>query len=131
MNLSMKQEQTPNRENRFVVTKGEVGLERDGIGISRCKLLYREWKNDKVLLYSRENYIQYPLINHNGKEYEKEYTYICLTESLCCTTVIKTQCNSIILQLKNVRVINFYFRSHISTQDRNVNTQRMKAKMTL
>ena len=75
MNLSMKQEQTPNRENRFVVTKGEVGLERDGIGISRCKLLYREWKNDKVLLYSRENYIQYPLINHNGKEYEKESIY--------------------------------------------------------
>lgn len=24
-----------------------------------------------VLLYSPENYIQYSLINHNGKEYEK------------------------------------------------------------
>ena len=33
---------------------------------------------------SRGNYIQYPVINHNGKEYEKEY--ICVTESLCCTT---------------------------------------------
>ena len=22
------------------------------------------------------NYIQYPVTNHNGKEYEKEYTYI-------------------------------------------------------
>ena len=23
-----------------------------------------------------ENYIQYPVINHNGKEYEKEYKYV-------------------------------------------------------
>ena len=29
--------------------------------------------NNKVLLYSARNYIQYPMINHNGKEYEKEY----------------------------------------------------------
>ena len=27
-------------------------------------------------LYNKGNYIQYPLINHNGKEYEKEYTYV-------------------------------------------------------
>ena len=38
-------------------------------GISRCKLLYIEWINNKVLLYSTGNYIQYPVINHNGKEY--------------------------------------------------------------
>ena len=29
---------------------------------------------NKVLLYSTENYIQYPMINHNGKEYI--YMYI-------------------------------------------------------
>ena len=46
-------------------------------GISRCKLLYIEWINDKVLLYSMGNYIQYPVINHNGKEYEKN-VYICV-----------------------------------------------------
>ena len=49
-------------------------------GISRCKLLFTEWINNKVLLCSTGNYIQYPVINHNGKEYEKEYmcvyTYI-------------------------------------------------------
>ena len=45
-------------------------------GISRCKLLYIEWINNKVLLYSTGNYIQYPAINHNGKEYEKEYIYV-------------------------------------------------------
>ena len=25
------------------------------------------------------------VINHNGKEYEEDYIYICTTESLCCT----------------------------------------------
>ena len=38
------------------------------VGVSRCKLLYKEWTNNKVLLYSAENYIQYPMINHKGKE---------------------------------------------------------------
>ena len=37
-------------------------------GISRCKLLYIEWINNNVLLYITRNYIQYPIINHNGKE---------------------------------------------------------------
>ena len=46
------------------------------IGVSRCKLFYIEWVNKKVLLYSTGNYIQYPVINHSGKEDEKEY--ICL-----------------------------------------------------
>ena len=45
-------------------------------GISRYKLLYREQINNKVLLYSTGNYIQYPVINYNGKEYEKECIYI-------------------------------------------------------
>ena len=45
-------------------------------GISRCKLLYIEWINNKDLLYSTGNYIQYPVINPNGKEYEKEKIYI-------------------------------------------------------
>ena len=44
-------------------------------GVSRYKLLYREWI-DKVLLCSTGNYIQYSLINHNGKEYEKECVYV-------------------------------------------------------
>ena len=46
------------------------------------------------LLYSTGNYIQYPVINHHGKEYEKEYIYtyiyICITEPCCCTAEINT-----------------------------------------
>ena len=66
-------------ENRLVVAKGErVGGGMDWeIGVSRCKLFYIEWIKNKVLLHSTENYIQYPMINHNGKEYfKKEYIYI-------------------------------------------------------
>ena len=46
------------------------------LGIRRGKLLYVEWINKKFLLYSTWNYIQYPVINHNGKEYEKAYRYM-------------------------------------------------------
>ena len=27
-------------------------------------------------MYSTENYIEYPMIKHNGKEYKKEHTYV-------------------------------------------------------
>ena len=49
-------------------------------GVSRCKLLHIEWINYKVLLYSTGNYIQYFVINYNGKEYKNEYiyTYMCI-----------------------------------------------------
>ena len=36
---------------------------------------YTGWINSKVL-YSTENYIQQPVINHNRNEYEKEHIYI-------------------------------------------------------
>ena len=58
-------------EDRLVVAKEEGGGGGVEFGISRCKLLYVEWINNKILLYSTGNYIQYPVINHNGKEYKK------------------------------------------------------------
>ena len=45
---------------------------------SKHKLLYIEWINNKDLLFNTVNYIRYPMINHNGKEYEKEYIYVKL-----------------------------------------------------
>ena len=53
---------------------GGRGLNWD-FGISRCKLLYRGWINNKVLLYSTGNYIQYLMINHLRKECKKECVY--------------------------------------------------------
>ena len=37
--------------------------------INRCKLLYIGRINNKVLLCSTGNHIQYPVINYSGKEY--------------------------------------------------------------
>ena len=58
-------------------------------------------------MYITGNYIQYPVINHNGKEYEK--LYLCITESLCCTAEIniinELQFNKI---LKDVKINYFY-----------------------
>ena len=55
--------------------------------ISRCKLLYIEWINNKVLL-GAGSYIPCPVINHDGKECEK--CIYSITESLCCTAEIST-----------------------------------------
>ena len=55
----------------------------------RHKLLHIEWINNKVLLYSTVNYIQYPGINHNGKNIKKN-AYVYITESLCYIAEITT-----------------------------------------
>ena len=39
------------------------------VEVSRCKLLYIEWINNKVLLHNTENYFQWFKINNNGKKY--------------------------------------------------------------
>ena len=74
MNLSTKRNRLTDTEIRLVVAKGE-GMDWE-FGISRCKQLYIEWIDNKVLLYSTGNYIQYPVIKHDGKVYEKEYIYM-------------------------------------------------------
>ena len=77
MNLSVKQRQTHRRREQALVA------EWGGVGISSHKPLYREWIDNRVLLYSTRNYTQYPVINYNGKEFFKAYVY---SESLCCIT---------------------------------------------
>ena len=48
-----------------MVAKGEEvgrGMEWE-VGVSRCKLLYIEWINNKVLLCSTDNCIHYHIIS--------------------------------------------------------------------
>ena len=49
--------------------KGVEGGMQWEAAVSRYKLLYIERINNKVLLYSTGNYIQYVIIHHNRKEY--------------------------------------------------------------
>ena len=54
---------------------GSGGMDCE-FGLGRYNLLHLEWINDKVLMSSTGNYIQYLLINHNGKEDKKECIYV-------------------------------------------------------
>ena len=52
--------------------------------------------NNKALLYSTQEYIQYPIKSHNGKQYMKKNVCVCvcvcvyISESFCCTAEINT-----------------------------------------
>ena len=37
-------------------------------GVNRCKLVFIGWINIRVLLFSTGNYVQYPIIKHNGEK---------------------------------------------------------------
>ena len=67
-----------------MVTRGEGWRERiaKDFGIDMYMLLYLKMITNKDLLYSTGNSIQYPVINHNGKEYEKECIYIYMYNSI-------------------------------------------------
>ena len=76
MNLSTKQKQTQKHgeQTRLVFVKKE----EDGLGVwdqQMQTITFRMDKN-KVQLYGTWNYIQSPRINHNGKEYKKEYVCV-------------------------------------------------------
>ena len=71
MNLPTKDKQT-HRHRGSTCRRGGEGGNNWEFGISRCKLLFKEWINNKVLLHSARNCIQHPVTNCNGKEYESD-----------------------------------------------------------
>ena len=75
MNFSVKEKQTHRHVPQTCGCQGGGGWRRDGLefGASRCKLVYIEWINSKVLAQgTRFNILQF----NNGKEYLKECVYI-------------------------------------------------------
>ena len=58
-------------------------------GVGRRKLLYLEWINNKLLMCSTGNYIQYPIINYNEKNWEKK-VHTGINRSLCCSPETNT-----------------------------------------
>ena len=72
-------------ENRPVVAKGGGGGREMGwkFGVSEYKLLLcRTDKQQGPILPHRE---LYPVLNHKGKEYEKEYMYV---EMYICVSLL-------------------------------------------
>ena len=59
-------------KNRLVFAKGlGEGRKNWEFGMSKCKVLHIGWINMITLFSGTGNYIQYPVISHNGKEYKK------------------------------------------------------------
>lgn len=67
MNISMKQKHTHRHRTDLWLPRRMWGRGWES-GVSRCKLLYTGWIKNKVLLYSTEDYIQYPVIDYGGGE---------------------------------------------------------------
>ena len=66
-----EQKQTHRHREQTCGCRGEgVGERWLRVWDQQCKILYIGWTNNKVLLYSTGNYIQYAVINQNGKEYD-------------------------------------------------------------
>ena len=104
INLFMKQKDTQGHRKQTWLPKGMGGYKL--VGVCHWQIQTTIYKiNNKVLLYSMGNYIQYPVINHNGKEYEKEYVYICITESLAVHQKLTQHCKSTILQLRKKHAV--------------------------
>ena len=67
-NSPMKQIDSQNRFE-LAVEEGRTG----SLGLGDTSLFYIEWISNKVYCI---NCAQYPVINHNGKEYEEECIYM-------------------------------------------------------
>ena len=63
-----------------LIKPGKTGERRKETTKSNISCKYKVRCNNKVLLYSTYsfNYIQYPMINHNGKGYENVYIYVLI-----------------------------------------------------
>ena len=74
INLFMKQKQTHRHREQSCGCQ-EVG--RDGLGVWDQQMQTIIYRMDKQQVYKTGNYIQYPMINHNGKEYKTNvYIYM-------------------------------------------------------
>ena len=62
-------------------SEGDGGGKDEECRFSRCKLVYIGCINNKVLLFSTGNCIQYHVINHDGKNMKMNiYLYIKLSQ---------------------------------------------------
>ena len=88
MNLTRKHKQIQILKTN-IFTKEKRGWEaiNQDFGINTYKLVYIKQIKKKQ---NMENYIQYPVINHNGKEYDKQ-NHFAVWQKL-------TNCKSTILQ---------------------------------
>ena len=81
-NLTTKQKQTHRHREEACGCHGGGEWGREGLEVwdeqTKPDMDKQEWINNKALLDSTGNYIQYPVINHHGKEYLFKKRNICV-----------------------------------------------------
>ena len=77
-NLSMQQKPTHGCREQTCGCQGEEGCKREGLGVwgQQMQTIIHRMDEQPSPMYSTGNYIQYSIINHDGKEYEKEHIYV-------------------------------------------------------
>ena len=87
VNLPIKQKQNHgHREQLLVAKRDEAGEGWSGrSGLADRVSIYRMDKQQGPTIYT-EDYIQPPVINHNGNN-RKKNVHVCTPDSLCCTVL--------------------------------------------
>ena len=67
-------------ENKLMVTNVREREINQEFGLNKYIILHIKQINNKDIIYSTGNYIQYLAITYKGKESEREYIYIYKTE---------------------------------------------------
>lgn len=94
-NPSTKQKQTHRDQTCGCRGVGRWGRDR-GWELADTNYDIQECTSNKALLFSTGNYNQYPVINHNGKEYlQRMCMCVYETESLCYTPLTQVEVNQL------------------------------------
>ena len=89
MNLLMEQTDSQTQKQTCGCPRGGKSRQTGILGLADATFIYRMVINNKVLLHTTGNYVQYLMINHMEKNVEKN-ACICITESLCCLVEMNT-----------------------------------------
>ena len=66
----------------MVAKEEEWGEKMGSLGLAVANYTHRMNKQKAPTVYSTGNYVQYPGINHNGKEYKNECIHMCNSVTL-------------------------------------------------
>ena len=86
MNLFMKQTHRHRKQTQVTKGKGSGGGKNEKFGTRRYKQLYTKHKQDPIV-QNRELYST--SCNKDKINIMEKSMYVCITESLCCTSEIK------------------------------------------
>ena len=121
-------------ENRLTGCQQGGVVGKGGLGVwaqQMYAITYGIYKQQGPTAQSTGNYVQYPVINHRGKEHEKEYT--CGKLKYFIAQQKSIYCKSTTLQLKKLKIDIIYEKKKKSKAERQetVTGSRLKRRKQL